>query len=248
MTAKVQFVIDEAASVGALPPIEDALDKLRSYGVRLILAYQSMGQLHQAWPEGKAQVLLSNTTQIFVGVCDNQTAEYVSARLGAATIEVAGTSTNSNRSSNGLIGKTTYSRGQSTNWSYLKRELLQPAEVMALPQTTAITFSPGLPPIATKLVRFFEDPGLFTDRSFLGSARLFFRSASFLVFSLLVAVAVMVSAPVRLQRPPTPSVGQGKTYGTGQKLDESNRPAGGDRSGTGTQLDRKGGGAPGRPR
>ena len=52
MTAKVQFVIDEAASVGALPPIEDALDKLRSYGVRLILAYQSMGQLGQAMLAG----------------------------------------------------------------------------------------------------------------------------------------------------------------------------------------------------
>ena len=184
-------------------------------------------------------------------MCDNQTAEYVSARLGATTIEVGSTSTNSGRSYTDRATGATYSTGRSTSWSYQKRELLQPAEVMALPQTTAITFAPGLPPIATKLVRHFEEPGLSlrAGRSRSRPARLFFRSASFLVLSLLVAVAVTVSAPVRPQRPPTPSVGQGKTYGTGQKLDESNRPAGGDaRPGTGARLDQKGGGAPGRPR
>ena len=44
--------------------------------------YQSLGQLKKCFPDGQDQTLLSNTTQVFFGVNDQQTAEYVSARLG----------------------------------------------------------------------------------------------------------------------------------------------------------------------
>ena len=51
---KVHFVLDETSSLGHLDCIDDAIDKYRGYGVRLIMAFQSMGQLNLCFPDGRA--------------------------------------------------------------------------------------------------------------------------------------------------------------------------------------------------
>jgi type IV secretion system protein VirD4 len=158
---KVQFVVDEASSLGQMDLIDDALDKYRGYGLRLLLVYQSKGQLKKVCKEGQDQTLLSNVTQVFFGVNDNETAEYVSTRLGEATISVAsgGTSTGSSRQASDTDANRTYgsSSNANDNWNQVARKLLKPEEVMALDPRTAITFAPGLPPIATRLLRYFEE-------------------------------------------------------------------------------------------
>jgi type IV secretion system protein VirD4 len=157
---KVHFVLDEAATLGHLEAIDDAVDKFRGYGVRLLLAYQSLGQLRKCFPEGQEQTLLSNVTQIFMGTNDWQTAEYIGNRLGDETIIV--TSGGSNR---GGSSQTSNQQGQSSNshswngsdnWSQNARKLLQPSEVLNLHPRTAITFTPGSPPICTWLTRYYE--------------------------------------------------------------------------------------------
>ena len=57
---KVHFLLDEAASLGHMEAVDDAVDKYRGYGVRLQFFYQSLGQLKQCFPEGQDQTLLSN--------------------------------------------------------------------------------------------------------------------------------------------------------------------------------------------
>ena len=103
-------------------------------------------------------------SQVFFGVNDMPTAEYVSNRLGEETIVVSsgGTSTGTSRqsSSNGQGGSSSSSSNQSDNWAQHGRKLLKPEEVLALPDRTAITFTPGVPPIWTTLVRYFEEPNL----------------------------------------------------------------------------------------
>lgn len=160
---KVHFVIDEAASLGRLDALDDAVDKFRGYGVRLQLYYQSLGQLKKCWPDGQDQTLLSNVTQVFFGVNDQPTAEYVSARLGEETIIVTsgGTSSGTSRQSSHQQGGGSHSYSTSTNtndnWQQLGRKLLKPEEVTGLPERTAITFAgPGVPPIWTRLVRYYE--------------------------------------------------------------------------------------------
>src|SRR5690606_27097951 len=96
------FILDEAASLGRMECIEDAIDKYRGYGVRLQFYYQSPGQLKKCFPEDEGRTLLSNTTQVYFAVNDNHTAEYVSARVGEGTIVVSSGGTSS---------------GSSTNWS-----------------------------------------------------------------------------------------------------------------------------------
>ena len=86
---KVHLVLDEAASLGhGMNALNDAVDKYRAYGIRCQFYYQSMGQLKLCWPEDQGQTLLSNSSQVFFAVNDLPTAEYVSNRLGTATIIV----------------------------------------------------------------------------------------------------------------------------------------------------------------
>lgn len=161
---KIHFVLDEAASLGHLDCIDDALDKYRGYGVRMQLYYQSLGQLKTCFPNGQDQTLLSNTSQTFFGVNDNATAEYVSNRLGEETILVASGGTNRGRSWSTSVGRDgqggSESRGSSENWNQQARKLLKPEEVIALHPRTAITFTPGVRPILTTLLRHYEEPWL----------------------------------------------------------------------------------------
>lgn len=162
---KVHFVLDEAASLGRLEVLDDAVDKYRGYGVRLMFFYQSLGQLKKCWGnDGGDQTLLSNTTQMFFGVNDHQTAEFVSNRLGEETIvvESGGTSKGGSSSTNDPGNSKSYSTSwnKNRNWNQMARRLLKPEEVTALNQRIAVTFAPGVRPICTALTRYYEaQPG-----------------------------------------------------------------------------------------
>jgi type IV secretion system protein VirD4 len=156
---RVHFLLDESSSLGHLDCLDDAVDKYRGYGVRLQFFYQSLGQLKKCFPEGQDQTLLSNTTQIFFGVNDYPTAEYVSNRLGEETliIESGGTSTGRSwQTSDNGNSSTSHSINRNENWQQGARRLLKPEEVLALNERTAITFTPGIPPIWSTLVRYYE--------------------------------------------------------------------------------------------
>lgn len=200
---KTHFILDEAASLGRLEAIEDAVDKYRGYGVRLIFCYQSMGQLQTCFPNGGAQTLLSNCTQIFAGVNDHGqaggagTGDYVSARLGDETVAAksGGTSVGRSRSwssgGNQASNSESWSQNTSDNWQQQARRLLKPEEVAALPPRVAITFTPGVPPIRTSLLRYYEDPRLGIPPGNLKRAfdacRAVTLAASLFVMSLLLA-------------------------------------------------------------
>lgn len=190
-TTPVRFILDEAASLGHMGALDDAVDKLRAYGVRLLFLWQSLGQLHKCFPEGQEQTLLSNVTQIFFGVQDQQTSEYVSSRLGETTIttESGGTSL-STTTQQSMQGETS-SRSTSTNrnWQYMARKLLKPEEVTALSERVAITFTPGVPPIATRLLRYYEKD--FKKINGMGLLQMTWRTASFLISVLVVALIIL---------------------------------------------------------
>jgi type IV secretion system protein VirD4 len=191
----VHFVLDEAASLGHLESLDDAVDKFRGYGVRLQLYYQSLGQLKTCWPDGRDQTLLSNVSQVFFGVNDEQTAQYVSSRLGEETIvlDSGGTSTSrsTQKSPNGQ-SSTSYSTSHNTNWQQQARKLLKPEEVTALSADVAITFTPGIPPLWTKLLKFYREPKLGIPTGGLGQR--WPRTLTFArcVSILLVAVALAI--------------------------------------------------------
>jgi type IV secretion system protein VirD4 len=159
---KVHVILDEAASLEHLTAIDELVDKYRGYGLRGQFYYQSIGQLKQCFPNGQDQTFLSNVTQCFFAVNDNATADYVSTRLGDATViaESGGTSTGHTvQRSTGMQqqGSRSVSHTKSSNWQQHARKLLTAAEVTTLPQRTAITFVPGMAPTWTTLIRYFEE-------------------------------------------------------------------------------------------
>jgi type IV secretion system protein VirD4 len=159
--SKVTFLCDEAASLGAnMSCLDDALQIGRGYGIRLILVYQSRGQLKVCFPKDSGQIVLSNTSQIYFGTNDTETAEEISKRLGEHTVivESGGTSSGTSKQSGGMGKPSHYGRSTSTNanWNQQSRRLLKPEEVMNLNERVAISFVQGLPPIMTRLERYYE--------------------------------------------------------------------------------------------
>ena len=196
-TNKVHMILDEAASLGALQSLNDAVDKYRGYGVRLQFYYQSMGQLKACFPDGQDLTLLSNVTQIFFGVNDNTTADYVSARLGEKTIVVDSGGTNtgaslSHSNHDDHANKST-SWGGSANWGQQARKLLKSEEVMAQDARTAITFAPNMPPVRTTLIRFYEEAGFSRWRRFKEGAAMSALAVMLLMATLFLALVLSVA-------------------------------------------------------
>ncbi len=194
----VHFLLDEAASLGHLDAVDDAVDKYRGYGVRLQFYFQSLGQLKKCFPEGQDQTLLSNASQVFFAVNDNATADYVSARLGEETLVVdsGGRSQGSSHQVSGIQQQSSYgwSSNSNMNWQQQARRLLKPEEVMTLPPRTAITFVAGMPPIRTTLLRYYEEKRMGIPPGYLRRVGGAFATlvASALLFLLSVTAASLV--------------------------------------------------------
>ncbi len=191
---RVHFVCDEAAALGHLDVIETAICQLRGYGVRMLMVYQSIGQLKTCFSPGQDVTILSNMdNRLYFGVNDYPTAEDVSRQLGQETIVTTSVSGGSSRSkSRDHQGHESTSYSTNDNWSAqeIGRSLLQPSEVLQLDQRACIVFSKGCPPIMTYLARYYEKA--FRER--LPSRFMMFCRAAVLaatMFSLLAGAGVV---------------------------------------------------------
>jgi len=82
---KPLFMLDEAAALGYLAPLEAGMGYLRAYA-RTMLVFQDLGQLEALYP--KARSLIANARcHVAFGVNDMPTAKMLSERLGQATVE-----------------------------------------------------------------------------------------------------------------------------------------------------------------
>lgn len=186
----VNVILDECAAVmeGHGKTLEELLTVGRGFNLKVTAIFQSMAQLTKLFPEGQEGTLLANTSQIFFGTQDWKTAEYVSNRLGEETIIVTsgGTGTSVSRSPNPQ-GGTNYSSSTSTNnnWQQHGRKLLMPTEVIGLDRRLALTFTPGVPPICSRLVRYYEND--FGAPTGLSRAKMIFDTACLFLGSLVLA-------------------------------------------------------------
>jgi type IV secretion system protein VirD4 len=218
---KVHFILDEASALGHMQQIDDAVDRSRAYGVRLIFYFQSAGQIKKCFPDGQDQTFLSQVTQIYFGVNDILTAEQVSKMLGNETIIVD--SGGATRGGNSGASRTDGSQqstsnndgrswGSTNNWAEKERALLQPAEVLNMHPRRAITFTPGCRPIVTWLTRYYEkvggkkekaapSPKVKQPRSFvLGEAFVIFLAGLFLCWVFVHMFMQKANPPLPVQK------------------------------------------------
>jgi type IV secretion system protein VirD4 len=193
----VHFVLDEAASLGHMELVESAIDKYAGYGLRLIFVFQNLGQLKKCFPVDGGQGLRANSTQIFFAVNDYETAKGLSDELGVETIEVEGRSANTGSSTSygphNASGNHSFSHGKSFDVKQQARELVKPDEIRAMSPRTAITLIPGLRPVVTQLVRYYEEKRLFRRSVFFEATKALealFAAAWLLLIAWLVASQV----------------------------------------------------------
>ena len=160
---KVLFILDEAAHLGKMQVIEEAVTLMRGMGIRLWMIFQSIGQLRECYGE-KADVVLDNfDTQQYFGINAYESAEAISKRIGDHSVTVVSRNDTTGRSwqsggdAAGPKG-VNHSTGSSITFSEIGRRLLKPEEIITLPDDVALLFHRNLPVIPTRLVRYYNSP------------------------------------------------------------------------------------------
>lgn len=155
----VSFVLDEAAALGKLDPIKNALTQLRGYGLRMQVYVQSVAQLEEMFPQQSQTALGNFSTQIFFGLNDYQTAEAVLKRIGQTTYQKWDASGGESTSrSYDHEGKQSTSRSWNDNWlaSEVTRELIKPEEILNRAPQQAFVFTKNAPPLDIWLTPYFS--------------------------------------------------------------------------------------------
>ncbi len=148
-------MLDEFPQLGRLDFFEHALAYIRGYRIKACLVAQSLNQIAQAY--GEHNSILDNAHVRVAFACnDERTAKRISDMLGVTTETRAQMNYAGSRMAPWL-GHTMVSRQE------VPRPLLTPGEVMQLPESDALVFVGGSPPIRAKKVRYFADP-LFQER------------------------------------------------------------------------------------
>lgn len=142
---RVLMLIDEFASLGRLPVIESAMAFLAGYNVRLLNIIQGLSQLDHHYGPAKDSILQNSGIQVYFAPNDDQTAGYVSHRLGTKTIRTA------SRSDPGGFGWATKTTG------YASRDFMLPEQIRQLKDTEQIVFKEGARPAKTKKIRYYAD-------------------------------------------------------------------------------------------
>lgn len=120
-------------------------------GLALIPILQNIGQLNNRYPNGLADEILGNTDiKLNLGTTDTLTAKYFCDLLGVSTAE-----TQSIKKDSGLEGALEF--GQK-NISTLKRNLLNPDEIIRIPSTELMVIIRGNKPLLLKKMIYTEHP------------------------------------------------------------------------------------------
>lgn len=153
------FLLDEFAALGKLAVVEQAYGLMAGFGMQLWAIIQDLSQLEDLYGR-RWQTFLGNAgvLQVF-GTRDIMTADYVSRLAGNTTVEKVSQATTEKREGGFL-------RAADPNFSHMNdqkfgRLLIQPEEVIRLPDFMQLLFLPACNPIECRKVPYFENARYF---------------------------------------------------------------------------------------
>jgi type IV secretory pathway TraG/TraD family ATPase VirD4 len=83
---KLWFVVDELDALGAIDGLKDALARLRKFGCRCVLGFQSVAQVSSTYGHGEAQTLVENCGNTLILRCSGSenggTSQFASRLIG----------------------------------------------------------------------------------------------------------------------------------------------------------------------
>ena len=163
---RVRFLLDEAATLGAMDSLYNAVQFGRSFGLRMMFLFQSTSQVDRCFPESQKDDFFATVASVYASTNDYRTAKEISDWCGQATVlarsEQHGRNWGGSRTSDTASPSTSTNWGgnSSTSFNEVGRSLLRPEEVLQLPTHLAIVLLPNVRPIITVKVPYFAK----TDR------------------------------------------------------------------------------------
>jgi type IV secretory pathway TraG/TraD family ATPase VirD4 len=130
---RLWFVVDELDSLGAIDGLKDALARLRKFGGRCVLGFQSIAQVSSTYGSGEAQTIVENCGNTLILRCAGSehggTSQFASRLIGEREVIRRHTSRGRDRESwfaaRGARRSTTVSEQHVTEMAVLPSELEQ---------------------------------------------------------------------------------------------------------------------------
>lgn len=135
---RLWFVVDELDSLGAIDGLKDALTRLRKFGGRCVLGFQSAAQVSATYGIGEAQTLVENCGNTLILRCSGSehggTSQFASRLIGER--EVLHRQTSRGRDGEGWLGGRGRRRSTSVSEQRITEAAVMASEVEQLPDLT----------------------------------------------------------------------------------------------------------------
>ncbi len=132
---RLWFVIDELDALGAIDGLKDALARLRKFGCRCVLGFQSVAQVSSTYGHNEAQTIVENCGNTLILRCSGSenggTSQFASRLIGER--EVARTQISLGRDGDGALGARSARRSRNVTEQRVTEPAVLPSELEQLP-------------------------------------------------------------------------------------------------------------------
>jgi type IV secretory pathway TraG/TraD family ATPase VirD4 len=135
---RLWVIVDELDALGAIDGLKDALARLRKFGGRCVLGFQSLAQVSSTYGAGEAQTLVENCGNTLILRCSASehggTSQFASRLIGER--EVARRSTSRGRDGSGFPGGRGWRRSTNVSEQRVTESAVLASEIEQLPDLT----------------------------------------------------------------------------------------------------------------
>jgi type IV secretory pathway TraG/TraD family ATPase VirD4 len=134
-TRRLWFIVDELDSLGAIDGLKDALTRLRKFGGRCVLGFQSLAQVSSTYGSADAQTIIENCANTMILRCSGSehggTSQFASRLIGER--EVIRRQTTRGRDREGLFAARGARRSTNTSEQHVIEAAVLAAQIEQLP-------------------------------------------------------------------------------------------------------------------
>ena len=135
---RLWLIVDELDALGAIEGLKDALARLRKFGGRCVIGFQSIAQVSSTYGAGEAQTIVENCANTLILRCSASehggTSQFASRLIGER--EVARRSTSRGRDGSGFPGGGGWRRSMNVTEQRVTEAAVLPSELEQLPDLT----------------------------------------------------------------------------------------------------------------
>ncbi|MGH8298140.1 MAG: type IV secretion system DNA-binding domain-containing protein [Steroidobacteraceae bacterium] len=135
---RLWLIVDELDALGAIDGLKDALARLRKFGGRCVLGFQSIAQVSSTYGAGEAQTIVENCANSLILRCSASehggTSQFASRLIGER--EVARRSTSRGRDGSGFPGGRGWRRSMNVTEQRVTEAAVLASELEQLPDLT----------------------------------------------------------------------------------------------------------------